>query len=497
MTKHVGIWIRVSTEDQAKGESPETHLKRAENYAELKGWAVEEVYRLDGVSGKSVMAATETKRMLKDVREGRITGLIFSKLARLARNTKELLEFSDTFRAHGADLISLKESIDTSSPAGRLYYTIISAMAQWEREEIAERVADAVPIRAREGKSLGGQAPYGYRWDGKKLAIEPSEAHVRKLMFELYKEHKRKRTVATILNNRGFRTRKGAMFSDTTILRLLADPLAKGLRRMNYTKSTGIGKKWKLKAKEDWVFNEAPAIVDASLWEEVNGIIHRQAGSAKKPAKKRVNLFTGVVRCECGSRMYVLSNTPKYVCPTCKRKILKDDLETIFHEQLRSYVFSEADMAEQLGEQEAHLREKQEVLGELKRREREVQGKLDELLDLVHRKELPKEGFHKYHEPLYAQLIQLQESQISAHGELDLLNVQVASREEVLSDARNLFDRWADLSQEEKRNIIEVIVDEIIVGDSEIEISLAYLTPSQENLTHSQRNYRGSWRPPA
>lgn len=62
----------------------------------------------------------EAKRMLADVKGGRISGLIFSKLARLARNTKELLEFADYFRAHDADLVSLGESIDTSSPAGRL-----------------------------------------------------------------------------------------------------------------------------------------------------------------------------------------------------------------------------------------------------------------------------------------------------------------------------------------------------------------------------------------
>ncbi|MGA3015175.1 MAG: recombinase family protein [Bacteroidales bacterium] len=64
--KAVGIWIRVSTEDQAKGESPEHHEKRARLYAEAKGWNVVEVYNLEAVSGKSVIAHPETKKMLAD-----------------------------------------------------------------------------------------------------------------------------------------------------------------------------------------------------------------------------------------------------------------------------------------------------------------------------------------------------------------------------------------------------------------------------------------------
>src|SRR5215510_1657930 len=103
--KIVGIWIRVSTEDQARGESPEHHEKRARFYAESKGWNVVELYNLAGVSGKAVLQHPEAKRMLADVKSGRITGLIFSKLARLARNTRELLDIADYFRDREADLV--------------------------------------------------------------------------------------------------------------------------------------------------------------------------------------------------------------------------------------------------------------------------------------------------------------------------------------------------------------------------------------------------------
>src|SRR5436190_17365282 len=87
-SRSVGIWIRVSTEDQAKGESPEHHEKRARFYAESKGWTIKQVYHLEGVSGKTVARHPEAERMLADIKSGHISGLIFSKLARLARNTK-------------------------------------------------------------------------------------------------------------------------------------------------------------------------------------------------------------------------------------------------------------------------------------------------------------------------------------------------------------------------------------------------------------------------
>src|ERR1700722_12950827 len=88
--KNIGIWIRVSTEDQAQGDSPEHHLERAKSYAAARGWQVLETYNLAGQTGRAVREHPEAKRMMKDVERGHIPGLVFSKLARLSPNRREL-----------------------------------------------------------------------------------------------------------------------------------------------------------------------------------------------------------------------------------------------------------------------------------------------------------------------------------------------------------------------------------------------------------------------
>lgn len=478
-TRPVGIWIRVSTEDQAQGDSPEHHEKRGRYYAEAKNWRIREVYRLEAVSGKSVMEHPEAKRMLADVRSGRIKALIFSKLARLARNTKELLEFADVFREHDADLVSLQESIDTSSPAGRLFYTMIAAMAQWEREEIADRVAASVPIRAKLGKPTGGQAPFGYQWKDGKMLPHPEEAPVRKLMYELFREHKRKKTVARLLNERGFRTRNGSLFSDTTVCRLIADPTAKGLRRANYTKTADSKRAWKLKPQSEWIHHEVPAIVPEDVWSECNALLERRKGT-RPLAKRPVHLFAGVAYCSCGQKMYCPSNTPKYVCYKCRNKVPIIDLEGVFHEQLRNFFFSPDEIAAQLKRADDTLVEKEKIFRVLEAERQKIATEIDKTYALYQADRIDADGFGDRYKPLRERQLQLADQIPALQAEIDLMRISHLSRDEIISEARDLYTRWPELPFEEKRHIVESIVEKIVIGDGEVEINLLYL-PTDRN----------------
>ncbi len=422
LPKNIGIWIRVSTEDQANGESPEHHEARAREYAKFNQWNVKELYDLAGVSGKTVMEHPEAKRMIADVRRGHISGLVFSKLARLARNTKELLDFADMFQEYGAHMISLQEKIDTSSPAGRMFYTMIAAMAQWEREEIADRVKASIKIRAKLGKSLGGAAPFGYMWKDNRLVKDPAEAPIRKLMYELFIQNKRKKGVARLLNEQGYRTRKGAKFTDTTIVRLIQDTTAKGFYRANHTYRDSKGK-LHLKPESEWVHTPVDPVVSEEIWDQCNALLEQKNPNRMGP--KPVQLFAGILICgNCDQKMYVFARSPKYVCPKCRNKIPIADMDGIFQEQLEQFFVSKERMRRHLESANDTLAEKRHLVDAHKKQIEKINGEMRKTYQLFQADQISAEGFGKIYKPLEQQIASLNAELPRLQGELDAIEMR-------------------------------------------------------------------------
>ena len=483
----VGVWIRVSTDDQARGESPHHHMERAKAYAGLKGYEIREFYDLAGVSGKTVKDHAEAQRMLQDIKRGHIKGLIFSKLARLARNTKELLDFAETFQKQGAALISIEESFDTSTPIGLLFYTVIAAMAQWEREEIGSRVRASVSIRAKLGKPISGVAPFGYEWKDRKLVQHPQRAPIRKLAYELFLKHRRKTTVARLLNQGGYRTRDGKQWYDTTVTRILTDTSARGVYYINRAKSLG---NWKSEPKpeSEWGTVQCEPLVSEQIWNEVNRILDEQKKNAVRPGRRPKQLFSSLLHCQCGRRMYVLSNTPKYFCEGCKKRVPCEDLETVFLAHLKGY-FADAPRVEGFVRQAAeNASAKTDLLATTGAEIAKVKEQMTKTHELYLAGAASVERFKELNAPLEERLHQLQSERTRLQAEIDVGRVDALTAQAVVEEALKLQDLWPTLDLERKRHIVQSIVESITVDVDAQRISIIFTSlPSSEETTNNQQ----------
>ncbi len=485
--KQVGVWVRVSPNPR-ESESHIHHEIRAKEFVKSRGWNIKCVYRLPDTSGKSVMDCEETKRMIADVRSGTIVGLVFAKIARLARNTRELIEIAEIFQGHGADLISMDMSIDTSTPIGRHFFRTMSSMAEWEREMIVDRISTSALTRAKLGEHVGGMPPYGYRYENKKLVINEEEAPLRRLIFELFLEHKRRKTITRIINERGYRNRRGKPFCSSTIKFLLTDPVAKGLHVMNKRKSGSN----KLKPKDEWVFHKVPAIVSEEVWEKANRIIREQAKRYQQPLNTKVHLFTRYLFCHCGAKMTARGIKPNYLCANrCGNKIRKDDIEEIFKNELYEYTVSKEQVAVYFSELEKTVLNKKKEIEALKHEEDVLNKRIEKLLLLHAKDKIETKAFDSYHQKPYEQLQQVRESINELEDEVTLGLGGKKSADYILEMARDLYARWDTLLHEQKREVIETITDRIVVGTDEITIDLYKILPDSHHPTLSELGTNG------
>lgn len=154
-------YIRVSTTDQAReGESLYTQRKAIEDFAASQGYKLVEIYSDEGISGSSIDNRISLKNLLKDAQQGKFDVLIIHRLSRLGRNSRDLLNHVDLLEKSGVKLVSLKEQIDMSTPYGRALFTMLGAIAQLEREIIAEQSSENRVARAKKGTPTAGTLPF-------------------------------------------------------------------------------------------------------------------------------------------------------------------------------------------------------------------------------------------------------------------------------------------------------------------------------------------------
>ncbi|MCL2194415.1 MAG: recombinase family protein [Oscillospiraceae bacterium] len=161
---NTAIYVRVSTEEQAKeGYSIRAQIEKLKSYIQIKDWTYYKVYADEGISGKNITDRPAMNELIADIEAGRVHNVLVYKIDRLTRNTRDLIDLSDLFQKHNCAFNSLMESIDTKTASGRMFLKIIGIFAEFERENIIERITLACEKKVKEGYTLGSYTlSYGY-----------------------------------------------------------------------------------------------------------------------------------------------------------------------------------------------------------------------------------------------------------------------------------------------------------------------------------------------
>jgi site-specific DNA recombinase len=218
-------YVRVSTDKQAdRGVSLDAQMEKIRAMAVVHGTELVDIIVDGGESAKN-LNRPGMARLLALVNEGEVNTVIIAKLDRLTRSVKDLAELLERFQRRGVSLVSVAESLDTGSAAGRLVINIMTAVSQWEREAIGERTRDAMSHKRSNGERVGNIA-YGYRLaaDGQRLEPDPHEQAVLSAIRELRERRCPMRGIAAELNARGWRTRRASAWRLEHVARILCPP---------------------------------------------------------------------------------------------------------------------------------------------------------------------------------------------------------------------------------------------------------------------------------
>lgn len=217
-------YCRVSTEEQAaNGVSLDAQEERIRAYCTAKELEFLDIIRDEGISAKNLNRPGLQSILAKVTKRNRgFDGLIVCKLDRLTRSVGDLAYLNKLFEINKMVLVSIQESVDTSTASGRLFHNIIACLSEWERGVISERTRDALRHKRSNGFLAGG-VPYGYRLrkDGKTLQEVPKELGTLKSIKRMRSRHLSYRKIANLLNAKGIPTKKGKLWFGASVKSVL------------------------------------------------------------------------------------------------------------------------------------------------------------------------------------------------------------------------------------------------------------------------------------
>ncbi len=188
---------------------------------ESKGWRYVGTFSDPGISGKT-MNRPGLQDMFSEINKGNVEAVVIYKLDRLSRKQRDTMTIiEDIFLKNDIALVSLNETLDTSTPWGRAMIGILSSFNQMESENIQVRTAMGREAKANSGGYAGGKPPIGYKAENGNLVIVPEEAEIVRLVFQLRKDGGTYMGIADELNRRGYRTKKGLEFKHSAVQTIL------------------------------------------------------------------------------------------------------------------------------------------------------------------------------------------------------------------------------------------------------------------------------------
>ena len=313
-------YIRVSTNMQTEGYSLDAQRDRINKFAEFQKMEIVREYCDAGKSGKSVTGRPEFQNMLDDIVYGKdqVDYVLVFKLSRFGRNAADVLNSLQLLQDYKVNLICVEDGIDSSKESGKLTITVLSAVAEIERENILVQTMEGRRQKAREGKWNGGVPPYGYYLDKENDTIIPDaeEAGVVRLIYKLYVEDDMGLVeIADYLNAHGYKKRKYRerdldIYTANFIRLVLDNPVYIGkisYGRNKMEKVRGTRDEYRRVKSKEYMLTDGlhEGIVDEALWQ---GAQEKNCRVAKRLKKKHdldhEYLLSGLINCPiCGDRM--------------------------------------------------------------------------------------------------------------------------------------------------------------------------------------------------
>ena len=322
--KVAGIYIRVSTEEQARegfslGEQQEK-LERLCNYKEFK---IFKIYKDAGISAKDMKNRPAFQQMLADMRASKINYIVAYKLDRVTRSVRDLEVLISELEEHHCYLICDRDDVNTNSANGRFFVRMLTVLSQLEIEIVSERTKFGLTGAIKSGH-IPGTCPLGYKRDeSKKVIIDESTKDVVVRIFTMYLEGKSYQTIANILNKE--KVISPRKWKDTKVEKLINNRIYVG----DYVRFKTVGKK---QGKEPIIYqNVVDPIITRAMYEDVQ---RQKEINQRAYCRDRVYIFMQKVKCsKCGKIMNCKGSggkKKKYMyhhCPNCKIYLREDLIE--------------------------------------------------------------------------------------------------------------------------------------------------------------------------